>query len=313
MIRTTVVLCGLAAVWTTSGASAQVTSAQNEAHIPYPHCLVKLIKRCDIPVPAQEAGVLVSLEAHEGMDVEAGMTLGQIDDSQVQMKKRVADAEYAVAKAEAENDVDIEFNEASAGVAEMEYRVNEEANKKAAKAKSMVEMKELWLKWKKAYLGIKQSKVKQSTDKLKADAKAAEVEAAENDIQRRKIVAPLSGEVIEIEAGPGGWLSPGATILRIVQMDNLWVDGVLSIKEFGPDQVSGRPVRVTAHVGPGRVEEFRGKVVFVDPTLQAGTYHVVAEVVNRRADGDGQWLLRPGMQPEEMVIDASPSKLAQKK
>jgi multidrug efflux pump subunit AcrA (membrane-fusion protein) len=307
-------VCGLAVGLVAPGARGQVTSSQNEAHIRYPACLVELIKSRDIPVPAQEAGVLMSLEVHEGMDVESGATLGQVDDNQVQMKKRVADAEYAVAKAEAENDVDIRFNKAKAGAAAMEFKAGEEANKLAAKAKTKVEMEELRLKWIQAWLGIEQAQVKQSTDKLKADARAAEVEAAENDIQRRKIVAPLSGEVIEVYAGPGEWLNPGASVVRIAQMDKLWVEGRLNIKEFGPDQISGRPVRVIAQVGPDRVEEFRGKVVFVDPQIEkGGIYRVKAEVVNRRAEGDGQWLLRPGMQPEEMVIDAGPSKLAQKK
>ncbi len=92
-------------------------------------------------------------------------------------------------------------------------------------------------------------------------------------------------------------------------MDKLRVEGMLNIKDFGPDQIANRPVKVMAQVGPNRVEEFQGKVVFIDPELiKGGKYRVLAEVVNRRAEGDGPWLLRPGMQPEEMVIDALPGK-----
>ena len=170
-------------------------------------------------------------------------------------------------------------------------------------------MEKLRLQWKKAYLAIEQAELKQKTNRLTAEAKEAEVDASDNDIQRRKIMAPLNGDVIEITPGVGEWLNPGAPIVRIVQMDKLRVEGMLNIKDFGPDQIANRPVKVTAQVGPNRMEEFQGKVVFIDPELiKGGKYRVLAEVVNRRAEGDGPWLLRPGMQPEEMVIDALPGK-----
>ena len=268
---------------------------------------MSFIRNYNIPVPAQEAGVLLSLEVHEGMEVEAGATLGLTDDRQAQSKLKVAQAEHAVAKADAENDVDIRYSRASADVARKAYEMHQEANEKAQKAVARTELHKLWLEWKKADLGIEQAQVKKSTDSLKADAKAAEVEAAENDVQRRKIVAPLSGEVIEIYKGVGEWLSPGSHVLQIAQMDKLQVEGKLSIEDFGRNQIVGRPVRVVAHVGPNRVEEFQGKVVFVDPQLIAGQYVVKAEVINRRDHGDGQWLLCDGMQPEEMIIDALPA------
>jgi multidrug efflux pump subunit AcrA (membrane-fusion protein) len=309
MWRISFLACGvLVALAAIVAAEQAAPSSEAEARIHYPDCLVSFIKRYDIPVPAQEAGVLQSLEAHEGMEVEVGATLGQIDDSQAQSKKKVAVAEHAVAKAEAENDVDVRYSEASAKVALKTYDLHREANEKAQKAVAYTELQKLWLEWKKASLGIEQAKVKKSTDGLKADAKEAEVEAAENDIQRRKIIAPLSGEVIDIYAGVGEWLSPGAPVLHIAQMDKLKVEGKLNIKDFGPSQIAGRPVRVIAHVGPNRVEEFQGKIVNVDPRLILGKYKAVAEVINRRDNGDGQWLLRDGMQPEEMIIDALPGK-----
>ena len=315
MLRSMLIAGGILCGWASLGLHADRAAAQtptpasgNEARIRYPECLVKLIDRFDVQVPAQEAGVLVSLEAHEGMEVEAGALLGQIDDSQAQMKKEVADAEYKVAKTEAENDVDIRYNEAKADVAATEYKLNKEANEKAVKARPLTEMQKLWLQWKQADLAIDQAKMKQETNRMTAGAKEAEVRAAEKDVERRKIVAPLSGEIIEINPGVGEWLSPGAPVLRIAQMDKLQVTGKLSIKNFGPVQIMGRPVRILAQVGPNRVEEFQGKVVHVDPRLIESRYSVVAEVINRRDGGDGPWLLRDGMQPDEMVIDALPGK-----
>ncbi len=310
MLRIGLVACGIVLGVALLGVAQQsISGSATEAHIRYPECLVMLNDRFDVQVSAQEAGVLQSLEAHEGMEVQQGQLLGQIDDSQAQSKKKVAVAEHKVAQTEADNDVDVRFNVAQSGVAEMEYKLSDLANQQAVKAKPKVEMAKLKLQWQKAYLAIEQAQLKQKTNRLTAGAKEAEVDAAENDIQRRKITAPLAGDVIEITPGVGEWLNPGSPIVRIVQLDKLRVEGFLNLKDFGPDQIANRPVRVTAQVGPNRMEEFQGKVVFIDPELiKGGRYRVLAEVVNRRAEGDGPWLLRPGMQPEEMVIDALPGK-----
>ncbi len=209
MLRVSIIACGIVLAAALFGVAQQsTTGSSTEAHIRYPECLVKLIDRFDVQVSAQEAGVLQSLEAHEGMEVQAGTLLGQIDDSQAQSKKKVAVAEHKVAQTEAENDVDIRFNQAQSGVAEMEFRLNEEANRLATKARPKVEMEKLRLQWKKAYLAIEQAELKQKTNRLTAEAKEAEVDAADNDIQRRKIMAPLNGDVIEITPGVGEWLNP---------------------------------------------------------------------------------------------------------
>lgn len=294
--------CGLAAFV----AAGQPVRAAGEAHVT--NCRVMLIR--DVPVPAQEAGVLVGLEVKEGMNVESGKLLGQVDDSQVQMKKKVAVAEYEVAKAKAESDINIRFNQAASEVAHKEYLANELANKTAQKAKPQVEMDRLLLQWRKAYLSIEQATLEHKTDGLTADAKNVEVEAADNDIQRRKITAPFTGEVVEIFIHAGEWVNPGTAVLRLAEMDKLRVEGFLNIKDYAPGQVSGRPAKLSARVGPDRTEEFQGKVVFVSPLVEAGEYRVWAEVVNRRDHGDGEWLLRPGMEPEMRIDVAGPRSAA---
>ena len=79
-----------------------------------PHCDVKLIQ--EVEVPGIEAGVLMSLEAKEGMDVRAGITLGQIDDREPMMQKKISEIKHEAAKALAENDIDKRFAEKSAEV-----------------------------------------------------------------------------------------------------------------------------------------------------------------------------------------------------
>ena len=89
MLRVSIIACGIVLAVAPFGVAQQsTTGSSTEAHIRYPECLVKLIDRFDVQVSAQEAGVLQSLEAHEGMEVQAGTLLGQIDDSQRKARRR---------------------------------------------------------------------------------------------------------------------------------------------------------------------------------------------------------------------------------
>jgi macrolide-specific efflux system membrane fusion protein len=100
---------------------------------------------------------------------------------------------------------------------------------------------------------------------------------------------------------PGEWVEPGNEVLRLVRLDRLRIEGFLNASDFSPSEVSNRPVRVTVELARGRKETFQGKIVFVNPLVQAGgVYRVWAEVVNRMENN--QWLLRPGLLAE-MTID----------
>jgi hypothetical protein len=79
-----------------------------------------------------------------------------------------------------------------------------------------------------------------------------------------------------------------------VQLDELYVDGFLSSAEFDGGDVADRQVTVEVELARGRRDQFDGRVVFVNPLIQAGNkFRVRALVANRKADG--HWLLRPGM------------------
>jgi multidrug efflux pump subunit AcrA (membrane-fusion protein) len=110
------------------------------------------------------------------------------------------------------------------------------------------------------------------------------------NLNRRMIVAPVSGVVVDLYRHVGEWVKPGDPVLRILRIDRLKVEGYLNAAEHG-SEVSGRLVTVTATLPGGRTEQFHGKIVFVSPEVEAvkKDFRVVAEVVNR------DMLLRPGL------------------
>jgi macrolide-specific efflux system membrane fusion protein len=262
-------------------------------------CLVSLID--DVKVPAEAAGVLTSVEAREGLQVEVGTLLAKVDDNQVKFQKNVAEADLKVSKEKADNDVNVRYASAARAVAVKEYELNKRANTAVKGTKSQVELDKLQLTVEQATLQIEQSQHEQTVAKYETEGFAAKVNLADDEIRRRHIKAPINGEVVEVLMHPGEWVEPGEQVLRIVRMDRLRIEGFLNAADFSPSEVSNRPVRVSVQLARGRTATFQGKIVFVNPLVDAGgVYRVWADVVNRR-DGD-QWLLRPGLEAD-MTID----------
>src|SRR5581483_5566789 len=109
-----------------------------------------------------------------------------------------------------------------------EHKFNEAANKKVAGTKSAVEIEKLELAVKQAGLQIEQAQHEQQLARFETDANSANVSMAEDDIDRRRIVAPLSGVVAQLLFRPGEWVQPGNPVLRIVRLERLRVAGFVS-------------------------------------------------------------------------------------
>jgi multidrug resistance efflux pump len=284
------------------------TPAEAGASVTVSRCLVSLSEEAQ--VPAQEAGVLVSVTAREGQQVAAGDVLGQIDATQAEADQKAARLQLAVAQEKAGNDINLRFARAAADVARAEYEKNVAINRESPRAVPDIEVDRLRLVWHKATLQIEQSQQDQKVFGLEAQIRQAELEAAEAQVARRQIRAPLAGIVVKSYRHTGEWVKPGDPAFHVVRMDRLRIEGFLSESRYSPAQVDGRPVTIEVTLAGGRRERFTGQIVFVSPLVQAGgEYRLWAEVLNRQ---EGQhWLLRPG-QLAEMTIQLDNSRTAQR-
>jgi len=266
--------------------------------IKLPNCLVSLIE--EVQVPSEEAGVLVELAVREGQQVKVGDPLGRVDETHAQMQYKVAQFDLQVAKEEASNDIHVRYAAASAKVSEAEYLQAKEANERVSGAVSQAEMRRLKLKWRETLLSIEQAQTRLRVNALKARVSEAEVEAAAENVRRRRMTSPLDGVVVTLHRHAGEWVQPGDKVMHIVRVDRLRVEGFLNAGNISPGEVAGQPVTVRVTLARGRKESFAGKVVFVNPLVQAGgNYSVWAEVVNRQEKG--QWLLRDGLKAEMTI------------
>lgn len=294
-------------------------------HVPDP-CRITLIKGVD--VPAEEAGVLRELrvpkldaagnrvldaagnplyeEVREGMQVSAGQVLGRIDDRMEIKLKEAADYKLDVAKMEAENTVSIDYAVAAHRVAEAEVHQAEEANRRYPGTVPPAELNRMKLSADQASLQIKQSRHDLDIDKKSVDVRVAELDVAVLQLDRRLVVAPFDGEVVERYAKVSEWVRPGDPVVRIIRIDRLQLEGFVEASEVLPAEIDGQ--EVTVHVNFGRpqpvsrgaTDGIKGRVVFASPEVESGRFLVRAEVDNVWVSDPGSprggyWLLRPGL------------------
>ena len=87
--------------------------------------------------------------------------------------------------------------------------------------------------------------------------------------------APVSGNVISRTANPGEVIQSDKEILRIADLSSVWVMGQVYEKDLGK-VVVGSGASITSDAYPGRI--FRGRVSYVDPTLDPATRTAQARI-----------------------------------
>ncbi len=255
------------------------------------HCQVLLIN--DVDVPAEEAGRLLAVNAKEGDHVAKDSLVAQINDQQARLSKVAAELEYAAAQTRAEDDVELQYSVKSFELAETELNNDVEINRRQPGTVPATEIRRKQLERTRAELQIGRSKLDLKVAQMTAEVQSAAVQAADDSIRRRRIVAPFSGQVVQVYRQPNEWVNIGEPVVRVVQMDRLYVDGFISGADYNVVDIAHRPVTVEIDLARGRKEQFKGQVVFVNPIVQAGNrYRVRAEVENRQEKD--QWLLNPG-------------------
>ena len=253
-----------------------------------------------IKLPSKEPGVLVQLLVKEGTQVKAGQVIGTIDDSEPQMKKVAALADYKGAYNRFMNDIEIRYAQAQAAVAKVKYEKLVETNKQAVKSVPEVELNEAKLEWDHCKLAIEKAIHDKELAKYEAMTKQAEYDAAELAIKRRTIVAPFDGVVEEIKRKQEEWVQPGDTILTLLRLDTMYVDAPIEQSQYDPSEIQGCDVVMEVKLARDRKTTVHGKIVKVSSVVRPdGAYNVRAEVANTQENGT--WVVRDGL-PAELTI-----------
>jgi multidrug efflux pump subunit AcrA (membrane-fusion protein) len=276
------------------------TFAQDSTQITNP-VIQGLVKVADsIKLPAKEPGVLVQLAVKDGAFVRANQVLGKIDDSEPLMQKKAANAAYSAAYEKWKDDVEVRYATAQAAVAKAKYQLMLDSNIISARAVTQVELDEARLDHERAVLGIEKAGHDKKLAYYDTMTKRAELEAADLAIQRRVVTAPFDGVVEEIKRHQDEWVQPGDTILNLLRMDTLHVEGAVEQSKHDPHEIVNCDVTVDVEMARGRKASFRGRIIKVSSVVQShGVFYVRAEIANQQENG--AWLLQDGL-PASMTI-----------
>lgn len=125
---------------------------------------------------------------------------------------------------------------------------------------------------------------------------AAAVRDAALALRRTKIVAPLSGVVVGRSVQLGQRVSPGAPLLAVVPLDQVWVDA--NFKEVQLERMRiGQPVRLNADLY-GRHADYHGTLV----GLAAGSGNAFALLPSQNASGN--WIKIVQRVPVRIALDS---------
>jgi multidrug efflux pump subunit AcrA (membrane-fusion protein) len=249
----------------------------------------------EVDVPAREAGLLVSVEVKEGQTVEEGQLLAQIDDTEARLEEEQANLDVQMARLNAANDVNLSFARKSVDVAQAELQRAEQSNLSFAKSVSESEMDRLRLVVERSVLAVEQAEHEQKIADLTLQARESMARSAQEKVQRHRLLAPISGIVVQIQRQRGEWVTPGEAVVRVRRIDRLRAEGYLSASD-ARTELQGRQVDLLIDLPDRPGTKFPGEIILPDREIDPvnAQMRIWVEVENPEGQNTQRPLL-PGM------------------
>lgn len=219
-------------------------------------------------------GLVAKVLVKEGDLVKAGGLLIQLDDL-------AEKAQLAQLKAKADNDVFIRAAEAQLALKKLELE-------KVTKAYSEGAATELEFKAAEVAVTIEEL----SAEKAGFDMAQSELEyqATKAMIDRMNMISPIDGRVEAVAVEEGESVDRAEKIIRVVQIDPLWVDVPVPLARAREHLSEGQVAKVAFTNSDGKIEYANGKIINVGSVADAAsdTLKVRVEVPNpsRRPAGE---------------------------
>ena len=256
----------------------------------------------EVELAAEEAGPLVELAVSEGRRVKAGDQLGRLDDRDATLQVARAKITVKHAEEQAKNKVKLLQSEEALKLARLELERATTANQELKGVVSETQLSKLKLEVRRAELDVEQANEDRAAAARAVEAAGKELALAERARERRLILSPMDGVVVDVRRNKGEWLEPGQVVLRLVRDDRLRATGFIKLERL-TTSLEGQPATLLVAASGAKETSFTGQVTFVSPEANpiSRQVKVIAEFDNR----DGR--LRAGL-PAKMTIRAGSAK-----
>jgi macrolide-specific efflux system membrane fusion protein len=250
----------------------------------------------EVEVAAEESGPLVELAVTEGTRVKTGDRLGRLDDRDAALQVARAEIAFRHATEQAKNKVKLLQAEETLKLTRLELDRATSANQELARVVSESQLSKLRLEVRRAELDVEQASEDRSAAARAVEAAANELAMAQRARERRQILAPMDGVVVDVRRRVGEWLEPGKFVVRLVRDDRLRAAGFVKLEQLTAP-LEGQPATLLVELSGAKTTAFTGRVTFVSPEANPINRQVklIAEFDNR----DGR--LRAGL-PARMSV-----------
>ncbi|RPE81322.1 efflux RND transporter periplasmic adaptor subunit [Vulcaniibacterium tengchongense] len=271
-----------------------------------------------VSIVPQTVGTVVGIDADDGMKVEAGQVLVRLDpnDAQVAYDQAVANLANTVRqvrglfKAVDAGNADLAAQRVAVERARADLKRREGlvasgavSAEELAHARNELAALEAGLRAANDNLARNRALIDATTvaDQPQVAAAAAQLRQAYLNLQRTAIVAPVSGYVAKRQVQLGQRVQPGATLMTIVPLEQVWVEANFKETQLAKMRI-GQPVEVRADLYGGAVE-YTGKVA----SLGMGTGSAFSLLPPQNASGN--WIKIVQRVPVRIELD--PKQLAE--
>lgn len=265
-----------------------------------------------VSIVPQTSGTVISIDADDGMKVEAGQALVHLDanDAQVAYDQSVANLAGTVRQVRGlYSTVDtgqaqirareVAVAQARADVARRSGLVASGAvsSEELAHARDLLASAEAALSGSRGDLSRSRALVDATTlgKQPQVQVAASQLRQAYLNLQRSAIVAPVSGYVAKRQVQLGQRVQPGATLMTIVPLEQVWVEANFKETQLGHMRI-GQPVEVHSDLYGGDVE-YDGKVA----SLGLGTGSAFSLLPAQNASGN--WIKIVQRVPVRIELD----------
>lgn len=259
--------------------------------------VVQLIDRVELS--AEDNGLLAGMHVEVGDEIEEGALLAELSTSDAQLLLEQATLELEQARLEADSMVEVMRAKQTLVFRQSDWTRADTTARQNPGAFSLSELDKKKLDWETAKLDVELAEEERRLKATAAEIKKNAVDRAQHLLDRRRLVAPISGTIERIERQKGEWVEAGQQVFLIVNPRRLRVRGLIKVTDFDP-KLRGATASLRLNTPELRSRTLNGVVSFVSTENEPRTNDIRVSVDFDNPDN----LVRPGM-TAEVWIDRS--------